>query len=485
MRYYHHYQQLDHIGSKRGIKMKVKRIFFFGLIAVVSLAVLVVTINQTLNLAKKQNLGKKAATAGGTATLSFNPATKSIYAGESLPIEIKISTPNASSYGGIIGIQAVITYTNPSAVVLTEADIQTPLTLPWSYVHKQIVRPGTILINAIHSTFGGGYQGAVSVPQTFAILNFKGASSSQAVTNVGLSLNQTSSEIRSKSGNQDILSASFINGSYTVLVDATAPDTSIVNGPTGILQTAQAVFIFTGSDTPSPPAGTPTSELTYSHRLDSNPWSAFSTNATTTLTGFFEGAHVFEVKAKDKAGNIDATPAVFSFTYTPVSNLNLRIKFQGLSSTSRNYPKEVDVKVKNAGYDSGVMKATAVYNSEGYYTAAISLPTNFPAGTNTYQLFIKGPSHLQKRFDNVSLIKNTDNLVQKISPPDELTRGDVTNDNVIMMNDITAIISNWKQSETLVTASTQKFDLTEDGNISQTDITAIISNWTASEVRGE
>ena len=77
--------------------MKKKNIFFFLLIVVVSLAALTITINQTLNLTKKQNLGKKAATAGGTTALSFNPAVKSIYAGESLPIEKKKLTPNPSS----------------------------------------------------------------------------------------------------------------------------------------------------------------------------------------------------------------------------------------------------------------------------------------------------------------------------------------------------------------------------------------------------
>lgn len=466
--------------------MKKKYIFFLVLIAIISLAALTITIKQTLNLTQKQDLGKRAATVGGTATLSFNPVAKSIYANESLPVEIKIFTPNTPDSKGIIGVKAVISYTNPFALALIEADIQTPLTAPWSYARKQIISPGSIIIEAIYSAYGDtGYLGAVSVPQIFAILNFKGVSSSQAVTNVALSFNQISSEIRSKSGNQDVLNATFINGAYVILVDTASPDTSIVSSPTGILRTAQTTFTFTGSDTPPPPAGTPINELTYSYRLDTNPWSAFSANTNATLTGFSEGTHSFEVKAKDKAGNIDAVPAVFSFTYIPVSNLNLRIKFQGLSSTSRNYPKEIDVKVKNVGYDSGVIKTTAVYDPAGYYTAAISLPTNFPAGTNTYQLFIKGPSHLQKRFDTVSLVKNSDNLVQKISPIDELTRGDVVNDNVIMLNDITAIISLWTQSEVPVTTATQKYDLTEDGNIGLADITAIISNWISSEVRGD
>ncbi len=94
-----------------------------------------------------------------------------------------------------------------------------------------------------------------------------------------------------------------------VLVDNTPPETSIVTGPAGAVAEPNVVFTVTGTDNLSAPAG-----LQYSWRLDDGPWSSFTAATSITLAGLAQGAHRFEVRARDQAGNEDATPAVRDFT---------------------------------------------------------------------------------------------------------------------------------------------------------------------------
>jgi hypothetical protein len=59
--------------------------------------------------------------------------------------------------------------------------------------------------------------------------------------------------------------------------------------------------------------------------MDGGSWSAWSTVTSATVTGLSDGAHTFEVKARDESGNEDPTPASISFTVDktpPVLTLN-------------------------------------------------------------------------------------------------------------------------------------------------------------------
>jgi hypothetical protein len=91
--------------------------------------------------------------------------------------------------------------------------------------------------------------------------------------------------------------------------DTTAPSTSITSGPNGPTNNTAPTFTFSGSDNV-----TTTANLKYQYRLDSGGWSAPSTSTTATPTALSEGGHLFEVRALDEAGNVDASPAQRSFT---------------------------------------------------------------------------------------------------------------------------------------------------------------------------
>ena len=94
-----------------------------------------------------------------------------------------------------------------------------------------------------------------------------------------------------------------------VSVDNTPPDTVITGGPSGTVSTSTVTFSFAGTDNL-----TPTGSLLFAWRQDGGAWSDFQTATTATFTALTPGPHLFEVTARDLAGNEDPTPAQANFT---------------------------------------------------------------------------------------------------------------------------------------------------------------------------
>ncbi|MGV3663901.1 MAG: HYR domain-containing protein [Prosthecobacter sp.] len=91
------------------------------------------------------------------------------------------------------------------------------------------------------------------------------------------------------------------------LPETTAPETTITSTQPALTNSAAATITFTGSDNVTPAAG-----LVFEGRMDG---AAFATvTSPVTLTGLTDGTHTYEVRAKDAAGNIDATPAHVTWT---------------------------------------------------------------------------------------------------------------------------------------------------------------------------
>jgi ELWxxDGT repeat protein len=99
------------------------------------------------------------------------------------------------------------------------------------------------------------------------------------------------------SGNVDASPAS-----RSFVVDTIAPETQIASGPSGFVKTKSATFAFSSSETGS----------SFECKLDGAAWAACS--SPKSYTGLADGKHTFDVRAKDLAGNIDASPASRSFT---------------------------------------------------------------------------------------------------------------------------------------------------------------------------
>jgi len=84
--------------------------------------------------------------------------------------------------------------------------------------------------------------------------------------------------------------------------DLTPPDTTITSGPSGTTEDSTPTFGFTATEAGS----------TFQCRIDGGAWESCTTPYTTA--DLADGAHTFDVRAIDAAGNIDATPASRSFT---------------------------------------------------------------------------------------------------------------------------------------------------------------------------
>lgn len=88
--------------------------------------------------------------------------------------------------------------------------------------------------------------------------------------------------------------------------DTTPPDTSISSGPPAKSRKKVATFAFAGVDETTAAAG-----LTFQCSVDFGAFEpCFSPQ---TYTNVRNGAHRFEVRAEDEAGNADTTPAVFTW----------------------------------------------------------------------------------------------------------------------------------------------------------------------------
>ncbi len=85
--------------------------------------------------------------------------------------------------------------------------------------------------------------------------------------------------------------------------DSVAPDTTIVNKPALVSTSATAAFTYTATESPA----------TFECALDGSPFVSCPATGL-TFNGLPDGPHTFQVRATDAAGNVDQTPASYSWT---------------------------------------------------------------------------------------------------------------------------------------------------------------------------
>lgn len=85
-------------------------------------------------------------------------------------------------------------------------------------------------------------------------------------------------------------------------LDTAAPQTTITSGPSGITRSTSASFGFSSSEAGS----------TFECKLDGGAFASCS--SPKSYTALANGSHTFSIRAKDPAGNVDATPAARAWT---------------------------------------------------------------------------------------------------------------------------------------------------------------------------
>ena len=98
---------------------------------------------------------------------------------------------------------------------------------------------------------------------------------------------------------------------FEIVEDTNPPETYIIEGPSGIIDYNDVTFEWIGTDD-----FTPSNKLLYSYKLEGydTTWSPWTGQTSKTYYDLQKGSYTFYVKAKDKAGNIDPTPANRTFT---------------------------------------------------------------------------------------------------------------------------------------------------------------------------
>jgi hypothetical protein len=158
---------------------------------------------------------------------------------------------------------------------------------------------------------------------------------------------------------------------FTTTEDTAAPDTWFTSGPPNNGKTcSQTVdFCWSGSDD-----ATPIAELQYSFKTDSGDWSTWAPESCHSFAGLSEGLHTVQVKARDKKGNVDTTPAYRNFyvdlTAPTISNISVSPRdYRATITWNTNEPATSQVEYGvTAGYG---MTSSLVATMDGAHTITI------------------------------------------------------------------------------------------------------------------
>ncbi len=124
-----------------------------------------------------------------------------------------------------------------------------------------------------------------------------------------------------------------VSPSRTFTIDTTAPETSLTGGPADSTTTTDASFAFSSSEPSS----------TFECRLDGGSWGICS--SPRSYTGLALGAHVFDVRATDATGNVDASPASRSWTIVQAVPVVARVVPRAAAGLARAQARQAEGEV--------------------------------------------------------------------------------------------------------------------------------------------
>jgi hypothetical protein len=168
---------------------------------------------------------------------------------------------------------------------------------------------------------------------------------------------------------------SFEGGSLGATGDITPPETTITGSPAALTNATSATFTFSNFSTGLNEPGS-----TFQCRLDAATFAACT--SPRTLSGLAAGSHTFEVRAIDSSGNVDPSPASFSWVIDRTAPSIL-----SLTSTPSNTP--TNVTTRSFTFTSNDPAATFQCRLDGAAFAPCTSPQGYPvlaSGNHTFRV---------------------------------------------------------------------------------------------------
>ncbi len=167
---------------------------------------------------------------------------------------------------------------------------------------------------------------------------------------------------------------SVSSNTNTFTVDGTPPDTAIDSNPPLLSSSSSATFAFSSNE-----AG-----ASFECRLDGSAFAPCTSNPL-TFTGLADGSHTFEVRAKDAAGNLDPSPASFTWTVdTAAPGIPVITAPTEGASVATATPTVTGTAEPNATVEifiDGALAGTATADASGNFSFLV--PMSLAAGAHT------------------------------------------------------------------------------------------------------
>ncbi len=190
---------------------------------------------------------------------------------------------------------------------------ETPITYTWTITSFTV---GGTLSGLVGSGLVLAFNESITLPLTingafaFTPTLFSGESYSVTVISQPVTPTQTCT-VTNASGT---IATSNVTDVAVTCVDSAPPTTTITDNPSNPSASLDASFTFTGTDEFSV-----ASALTFECQLDGTGFTACTASTSQSYLGLTPGSHTFDVRAVDAAGNLDATPASFTWTIAPLA----------------------------------------------------------------------------------------------------------------------------------------------------------------------
>jgi hypothetical protein len=160
-----------------------------------------------------------------------------------------------------------------------------------------------------------------------------------------------------------------------------------------------------------------------------------------------------------------------------LGTLNFKIRFQGVGTKRPN--QTVSLILDPRAHGGNLIKKEVIVeaNKDGEYSGSIDL-----ASLGVYDIFIKGESHLQRKFVDINI---SDSFDMFDWTGDVLLAGDFNMDNKISLKDIALFLQAYTQDEILVSGTNMQYDIDFNGVLNSDDLGIILNNFTHLEVLGD